>query len=74
MQFVQEHANELDINSLYIQGDCDSLTNMNGSQLIYDNIKSTKKQIHILEGGYHELLNDTTSEKYIDIVVNYLSN
>lgn len=73
MKFVSENAAKINQRIMIIQGDSDALTNMVGSEDLYEHISSESKSIQIFEGGYHELLNDECQEKYMDLVVSFLA-
>ena len=73
MQYVHDHAHLItQDNIMIIQGDSDQLTNMSGSEELYHLLPTNKKSLHIIEGGYHELLNDECRVEYLDIVAGYL--
>ncbi|WP_353681502.1 alpha/beta hydrolase, partial [Algoriphagus sp.] len=43
---------------MVMHGTADRLTNPEGSKLLFEKSPSKDKTIEILEGAYHELLND----------------
>ncbi len=72
MDFVLANASKITKKAMVITGDTDKLTNMSGSEELYEKLSSEKKSIHIIEGGYHELINDECEEKYTELVVSFL--
>lgn len=74
MKFVLANADKIDTKAMVITGDADRLTNMAGSEEMYENLSSKSKSMHIIQGGYHELLNDECEKEYIDLVVSFLAS
>lgn len=68
MQFIQANAEEFALPFLLIHGDADRLTNPDGSDLLFQKASSEDKTLEIFEGGYHELIRDLESEKYLNVI------
>lgn len=58
--------------TLAIHGSADTFTAVDGSRRFVSAIASPDKTIHIVDGGYHELLNDTGREETRGVVLRWL--
>ena len=50
---------ELLLPALFLHGGDDQITHPDGSRVVFQNYSDTQKQLHIYEGCFHELLNET---------------
>ena len=58
--------------TLLIHGTDDSFTDPEFSRRVYEAIASTDKTIHLVEGGRHELLNDTDRVETLHLLTDWL--
>lgn len=58
--------------TLVIHGTADRIAEVEGSRRFVDAIASADKSLHLVEGGYHELLNDTGREETLRVVLSWL--
>ena len=58
--------------TLLLHGTADTITDPAGSRAFYDTIASTDKTLHLVEGGYHELLNDADRDETLHALLNWL--
>lgn len=72
MQFIQAKAEGFALPFLLIHGDADRLTNPDGSDLLFQKASSEDKTLEIFEGGYHELIRDLESEKYLNVIAAWI--
>lgn len=72
MQYIQRNAGDFSDPLLLVHGDADRLTNPKGSELLYDKAKSKDKNLRIIQGGYHELLNDLDREEVLKLMVDWV--
>jgi acylglycerol lipase len=63
---------EWDVPTLVMHGTADVFTETEGSRKFFATIPSTDKALHIVEGGYHELLNDLDAGATLRVVLNWL--
>lgn len=73
MKYVQENASKITQKAMILQGDEDILTNMAGSELLYENLGAEHKSLHIIQGGYHELINDECEKEVLDLIVGFIA-
>ncbi len=73
MKFIQKQAAEIKLPVLLLHGSDDTLTNPEGSKLIYNLAESKDKTLKILPGGYHELINDLDKEKVYLMIEHWLT-
>jgi len=64
-----ERYPEWKIPVLVLHGTEDKATDPAGSQRFFDTIAAQDKLIHLVEGGYHELLNDRDRNKTLQVVL-----
>lgn len=57
---------------LLIHGTADTWTDPRGSQRLFESIASDDKTLHLVEGGYHELLNDAGRDETVRVVMKWL--
>lgn len=62
----------LKLPTLVIHGSGDRITAPAGSQRFVQTIASEDKTLHMVEGGYHELLNDTSSRETARVILDWL--
>ena len=58
--------------TLVLHGTADTITEPEGSRRFVDTISSPDKTLHLVEGGYHELLNDLGAEATLRVVIAWL--
>jgi alpha-beta hydrolase superfamily lysophospholipase len=58
--------------TLVLHGTADTYTDPEGSRAFFKTIASEDKTLHIVEGGYHELLNDTERDETLRVVLTWL--
>lgn len=72
MKYIQEKAAEFDPPVLLLHGTSDTLTNPEGSKLLFTKANSVDKTLELIPEGYHELINDTQGEQVVDIIKSWL--
>ncbi|ADY26539.1 Acylglycerol lipase [Deinococcus proteolyticus MRP] len=63
---------DLKLPTLVVHGSEDQITAPAGSQRFLETIASTDKTLHTVEGGYHELLNDTAGAETVRVILDWL--
>jgi len=58
--------------TLVLHGTADTITEPEGSRRFVDTISSPDRMLHIVDGGYHELLNDVGAEETLSVVIAWL--
>lgn len=58
--------------TLVLHGTADTYTDPEGSREFFKAITSEDKTLHIVEGGYHELLNDTEQDQTLRAILTWL--
>lgn len=58
--------------TLLLHGSADTYTDPEGSRELFEAIASEDKTLHIVEGGRHELLNDTERDETLRVLLNWL--
>jgi acylglycerol lipase len=58
--------------TLVMHGTADSFTEPEGSRRFVDSITSLDKTLHVVDGGYHELLNDVDAEATMGAVLSWV--
>lgn len=58
--------------TLILHGTDDRVTDPRGSQVLYDAIASEDKTLHLVAGGFHELLNDIGRDDSLALILNWL--
>ncbi|GAA0878260.1 alpha/beta hydrolase [Algoriphagus jejuensis] len=72
MKYVQQNAGKFQLPVLILHGSADRLTNPKGSDLLFQKAASKDKRLEIFEGGYHELIRDLESERYLETIVDWV--
>ena len=72
MQRAQGDAGKITLPILLLHGGDDGLTSVEGSKLLYENIRSTDKTLKIFDGFYHEIFNDPGKENVIADMIAWL--
>jgi acylglycerol lipase len=67
-------ALELRMPLLVFHGEEDRIVDYRGSEKLFNNASSVKKELHILKGFYHETMNDTEKKIILKIVSQWLGN
>ncbi|KAF5008947.1 hypothetical protein FDECE_4810 [Fusarium decemcellulare] len=57
---------------LVIHGTSDVSADFRQSERLVQHIKAEDKTLHLVEGGYHELLNDEKAKETLDIIIDWL--
>ena len=57
---------------LLIHGTADKATDPEGSRQFYATVPARDKTLHIVEDGYHELLNDVKRDETLRVVMRWL--
>ena len=55
-----------------MHGGDDVITNLEGSQLLFDTVSSTDKSLQIYPGLYHEIFNEPEAEKVFTDLLGWL--
>lgn len=58
MQYVMAQAAQITLPIMMVQGSADRLIDPAGSQMLYDSVSSSDKEIRIYDGFYHEVFNE----------------
>jgi len=58
--------------TLVLHGTADRATDPQGSQRLFETILSQDKTLQLIDGGYHELLNDIDAEKTLEVILHWL--
>jgi acylglycerol lipase len=58
--------------TLVLHGTADTFTDPEGSRRLVSAIASRDKTLHLVEGGYHELLNDTERDETLRVILTWL--
>lgn len=58
--------------TLVLHGTADTYTDPGGSRELFAAIASEDKTLHVVEGGYHELLNDTERDETLRVLLTWL--
>ena len=58
--------------TLVIHGTADRITEVEGSRRFIETIASEDRTLHLVDGGYHELLNDIGREETLRVVLEWL--
>ena len=61
-----------EVPTLVLHGTSDTFTEPEGSRRFAETISSSDKTLHVVEGGYHELLNDIGAEETLGVVLDWL--
>ncbi|WP_026965824.1 alpha/beta hydrolase [Algoriphagus terrigena] len=72
MKYVQQNAGNFRLPLLILHGRGDRLTNPDGSDLLFQKASSEDKTLEVFEGGYHELIRDLESERYLGLIVDWV--
>jgi alpha-beta hydrolase superfamily lysophospholipase len=57
---------------LLVHGTADTWTDPRGSRRLFEAVASDDKTLHLVEGGYHELLNDTERDETLRVILTWL--
>ena len=66
------HYPRWQVPALAFHGTADTFTEPEGSRRFVDTIASRDKTLHLVDGGYHELLNDLGAEETLSVVLAWL--
>ncbi len=59
--------------TLIVHGTEDGITDPAGSQALFDAITSSDKTLYLVEGGYHEVLNDTGRDDTLRVILEWFT-
>jgi lysophospholipase len=59
--WLQDHAHELNVPCLFLQGSEDSLVDTDATVDFYNKVKEEDKKLIVYEGFYHEIFNEPES-------------
>jgi len=74
MKRVVENATSIRLPMLIMHGSVDSLTAVEGSELLHDSISSGDKKIVIYDGLYHEILNEPERKNVMADILQWLES
>ena len=74
MATVQTKFRDIKMPVLLLHGGADRLADPVGSQIMYDSVASTDKEIHIFPGCYHEIFNEPCREFVLGTLSQWLEN
>lgn len=57
---------------LLFHGTADTWTDPRGSERLFASVAASDKTLHLVEGGYHELLNDAERDETLQVVLTWL--
>lgn len=66
------HLKEWTVPTLLVHGSKDKYTNPNDTRRFFKSIQSEDKTLNIIQGGFHETLNDPGGERIADDIVKWL--
>jgi acylglycerol lipase len=69
-----ERYGEWTLPTLVVHGTADTFTEPDGSRRFIEEISSPDRTLHLVEGGYHELLNDSGREEILRLLVRWLDS
>jgi alpha-beta hydrolase superfamily lysophospholipase len=72
IEFVQANLKKLQLPFLTVHGTADRLVPSRAAELLYEQASSRDKSIHLYDGGYHELFNDLTADRFFDDLLDWL--
>lgn len=72
MQEVTQHAHQISLPIMIVQGGADSLIDPQGAQLLYDAVESEDKTIKVYEDCYHEVFNEPEHKQILNDVMNWI--
>lgn len=68
----RDHYAAWTVPTLILHGTADRITGPEGSRRMHEAIASRDKTLHLVEGGYHELLNDTGRDETLRVILDWL--
>jgi len=74
MKEVQNKARSFNFPIFIAHGQKDGLTEIEGSKIFYNKINSEDKTLHLVEGAYHELVNEPTKADFMNLMLNWISD
>ena len=63
IKYVTDHASQITLPLLIVQGGADATIDPAGAQLLYDTVGSSDKTIKVYEGYYHEIFNEPKARR-----------
>ncbi len=72
IESVQPRLKEITLPFLCMHGTADPLVPYAATQLLYSEARSTDKHMTLVDGGYHELFNDTCAEDFFREMIAWL--
>ncbi|MEZ5040411.1 MAG: alpha/beta hydrolase [Saprospiraceae bacterium] len=74
MNTIQANMTKFDAPVLIMHGTEDHLTNIKGSEMLYEKASSIDKTLKLYEGFYHEILNEVEKETVMKDIVDWMNN
>jgi acylglycerol lipase len=73
---LQERLSEASFPFFVLHGEADALCQQIGSQMLYDQASSTKKQLKLYPGAYHQVHNEPNGQgdEAIGDIVTWITN
>jgi len=68
----RDHYASWTVPTLILHGAADRVTDPEGSRRMHEAIASPDKTLHLIEGGYHELLNDLGRDETLCLILDWL--
>jgi len=73
MKYVQNNFHRFNFASLILHGTGDKITDPQGSQWMFEKIKTEDKTLKIFPGVYHELMMEPEREEILNICIDWIS-
>lgn len=74
MDAIQANMPKFDAPVLIMHGTEDHLTNIKGSEMLYEKASSADKTLKLYEGFYHEILNEVEKETVMKDIVDWMNS
>lgn len=71
-RYLHDHANQIILPTLILQGTEDKTVFPKGAQRLYDKIGSEKKRLIFYDGFYHEPFNEIGRERVLSDLLNWI--
>lgn len=73
MNYVQQHFDRWSLPTLILHGTADKLADPTASQMLYDQMSSTDKTLHLLPGLYHEITREPEKHKVMETITQWIT-
>ena len=74
IEAIQAHQEKFNLPVLIMHGTQDTLTNIEGSKLLYEKASSIDKTLRLFEGLYHEILNEPERDQVIGEILTWIAD